>query len=291
MELSTLIQEHLSLVESWMSETHSPNVDNPTLKEACHYSLSSGGKRIRPIFSLLVAELFQINKEQLRSFVIAVEMVHTSSLIHDDLPALDNDDLRRGRATCHRVYGEGPAILAGDTLIAAAFSTIASAVNVSAEEKLSWVEILSAATRELCDGQTFDLDLEDPEKRRTLLLLSQETQVETILRCHRKKTAALFQASALGPAVLLKGEGRAQGISFAKLLGEELGLLFQITDDLLDFKEVGEEEFSLVSILGVEDTKALIREKEGILLNALSPYGSQGNAIADLIRHLARREV
>ena len=294
MELKQTIERLAEQFEVWNASAGIPWAENDQIREACLYSLSSGGKRIRPVLALLVAEMLGVNQEDLRAFTLALEMIHTSSLIHDDLPALDNDSLRRGKPTCHVVYGEGTAVLAGDLLIARAFHVLASSSELSADIRLSWVAILSDATEQLCDGQAFDLEFESPEKRESFRRLSQEEKVNRVFICHRKKTAALFRAATLAPVALLPTEERGAVSPILGEFGEELGLLFQMTDDLLDAPnedqgQAAPQGLSFVHVLGVAGTKELVRKKAEQLLGILQSFPARQSQLRELVLELAQR--
>ncbi len=191
------------------------------LKESCKYSVLNGGKRIRP--RIAAATLLDLSKSQakLESFTAlfcALELLHCSSLIHDDLPCMDNDDFRRGKPTSHKVYGQAHALLTGDVLVAIAFSAINNCEQISEKQKLILNKELSQTYIELCNGQLWDLN---EEKRKDNLEL-----------IHLKKTGRLFSASfVFGAAVICEDNKTLQLLS---QLGQECGLFFQILDDYLD---------------------------------------------------------
>jgi geranylgeranyl diphosphate synthase type II len=221
------------------------------LSEACRTSLLSGGKRLRPVLCSAVAELLHVQPQLLRPVCLALEFIHTSSLIHDDLPALDNDDFRRGQPSCHKRFGEGVALLAGDVLLIRAFGLIAEA-DALPEIRAEWGRLIGRCGVDLCNGQTLDLrlagraqppaDLSHPDK-----------VLETL--CFNK-TAALFRAAVTAPAFCLGEAARKEVLPKLEEFGRQLGLLFQITDDLLDLQpttlEASEGEMNYASHFGVE---------------------------------------
>src|SRR5687767_10089785 len=197
------------------------------LREAIRYSLLTPGKRLRPMLVMLAAEACGASAESALPAAAAVEMVHTYSLIHDDLPAMDNDDARRGRPTCHKKFGDGVAILAGDALLALAFEVMAREIT-SAEVAVACCATLAQATGAcaLVGGQCDDIREELASGSREIL--------ESI---HNRKTGALFLASLrLGGLV---AAASAQQLAALDRFGANLGLAFQITDDLLDHHEGG----------------------------------------------------
>ncbi|MBN8550206.1 MAG: polyprenyl synthetase family protein [Deltaproteobacteria bacterium] len=186
------------------------------LMDAVRYALS-GGKRIRPVLSLSVCEDLGGNSSDLLPAAIALEVLHAASLVHDDLPGLDNDDMRRGQPSCHKKFGEATAILAGDYMISLAFRAVQRS-SCSTQIKLTMQEVLSDAFADLCCGQ--QLDLAPPEFR------------GDIRRLHELKTGALFSASAAFGALV--ADLPKEGISCAGQLGKSIGLAFQVVDDYLD---------------------------------------------------------
>ena len=197
------------------------------LHEAMRWSVFPGGKRLRPAILFAAAMTFGAAEAKLSLVAAAIEMVHTYSLIHDDLPAMDDDDLRRGKAACHKQFGEATAILAGDCLQTLAFKTIASEENLDEKTRLKLISLLADAAGTpagMVSGQQLDLDAEG-------VALSIEA-IETI---HRQKTGALIAASAVGGAII--GGASNADTEAIRRYGEKLGLLFQITDDILDVTE------------------------------------------------------
>ena len=298
MDLSSKLRDLSGVVEGWAERLAMPSgLTSETVSAAARYALFSGGKRIRPVFSLLVAELLDVERELLQRFAVALELIHTSSLIHDDLPGLDNDDFRRGKPTCHKVYGEGTAIIAGDFLIARAFELVLEAGEVPAETRAAWAKLLSTATVALCDGQGLDLEHMAGKGMEHFAAASPEERATLLLQCHRKKTAALFRAAALGAAQLVPWAEPAGLRSDMAALGEEIGLIFQLTDDLLDAADVpaGEGEgatqgFSVVAVLGKERAGELIEEKLARLRSVLEPFGQKAAYLKAFIAGVSSRK-
>ena len=261
----------------------------PRLLEAMEYSLSSPGKRLRPILVLASAEALGADAEPLVPFACAVEMVHTYSLIHDDLPAMDDDDLRRGQPTSHKVFGEAIAILAGDALLTEAFVVMSSAgEGIAAERRLAAIAELAVAAgaQGMVGGQTADI-----------LAEGVGAAVERVESIHRRKTGALLRASVRIGGIL--AGARAAELGSITRYGDAIGLGFQIADDLLDElgdtqltgknarrdRELGKSTYP--ALLGNARARELLGELLDRGLGALDEFG----AAADPLREIARRIV
>ena len=247
-----------------------PNEPQKTLFDSMRYSLLAGGKRLRPVFVFDFCRMCGGNWEKAVHFAAAVEMIHTYSLIHDDLPCMDNDDYRRGELTNHKVYGEAIAILAGDGLLTAAFHTIAKA-DLDAATRIKAVEMLAACAGELgmVGGQVLDMQSEQR------LCTRQE-----VLDIQSRKTGALIKAACvLG---VLAGDGSSEQLSAAKEFAEHLGLAFQIRDDMLDVigdakemgKAIGVDQFknTFVQLYGLDTCDAMVREHTNLALESLRVF-------------------
>jgi len=286
LELTTLVESRLA--ESLPGETAWP----ATIHRAARYSLLAGGKRIRPLLALAGAEAVSGGLEEALPLALAVELIHTYSLIHDDLPAMDNDDLRRGKPTSHKVFGEAVAILAGDALLTRAFHLLAD-VPAHADEALlrrrcRAMALLgeAAGTTGLIGGQVEDLE---SEHRRIA--------PEALERLHRAKTGALLRAAVLGGAIL--GGATEPQLGGLARYAAAIGLAFQVVDDVLDATEGAEqlgktagkdqaaEKSTYVSVHGLERSRQLAHELLAEALQALGPLGEPG----ELLRTLARRIV
>src|SRR5438874_1676653 len=203
-----------------------PAADAPPtrLHEAVRWSLFAGGKRIRPSLVIATGRTFGAMDEKLLTAAAAIELIHTYSLVHDDLPAMDDDDLRRGKATCHKQFGEATAILVGDALQALAYKAIANDERLSAEVRVTIISLLAKATGTpagMVSGQQLDLDAE-----------GQTLSIVEIEQIHSQKTGAVFTAAAKAGAII-GGAGDHEIVAIGNY-ASRLGLLFQITDDLLD---------------------------------------------------------
>jgi geranylgeranyl diphosphate synthase type II len=230
--IAQYFKQKAAQVDRWLEKLLPPANEAPaTIHEAMRYSLFAGGKRLRPILAIATGEIFGAAEEELLPAACALEMIHTYSLIHDDLPAMDNDDLRRGMPTCHVKFGEAMAILAGDALLTQAFLTLADYRGSNAEKKvrvISEVAHAAATTRALIGGQVLDIQSEGR--------LVTGPQLEEI---HRAKTGALIRCAVRIGALI----GEADNVELAALTtyGEKAGLAFQVADDLLDETATSEE--------------------------------------------------
>lgn len=256
-----------------------------TLREAMEYSLFAGGKRLRPALALGAAELVSGDDARALPAACAIEMIHTYSLMHDDLPCMDNDDLRRGKPTAHRAFGEALAILAGDTLLTLAFDVAAQAEDIRIIREIA----RASGAEGMAGGQVIDLDSED--KRLTL---------EALRRLHELKTGALIRASVRCGAMLAGADG-AQ-LRALTAYGEHIGLAFQIADDILDV--VGEQEVlgkpvgsdaannksTYISLLGLDRARLLGKEAVESAVASLESFGPEADVFRNLARFIVERE-
>ncbi len=276
------------------------------IRDAMAYSLLSPGKRLRPILAILACEAAGGNIEQALPAACAVEMVHTYSLIHDDLPAMDDDDLRRGQPTSHKMFGEALAILAGDALLTAAFEVLAEGCDPRTAA-VSCLELArGAGAVGMVGGQTLDLQFEGrikyTGKTEPVELIA--PFVERLEETHARKTGALFRSSLrLGvyAAQAAQPTGvRPQTLANADKFAAAFGLLFQVTDDLLDVestadkvgKRVGKDaargKLTYPSLLGVEESRRKAEELGRQAVNAAEQLGSE--LLAELARYVVSRE-
>lgn len=260
-----------------------------TIYESMRYSLMAGGKRLRPILCLATCELVGGTVTQAMPTACALEMVHTMSLIHDDLPAMDNDDYRRGKLTNHKVYGDDVAILAGDALLAYAFEFIADRTeNVPPQGVLEVIRRLGRAVGAagLVGGQIVDLASEGKP----------DTSIETLNFIHRHKTAALLEVSVVSGAVLAGSDTNT--VERLSRYAQNIGLAFQIVDDVLDItstqeelgksigKDVAAQKATYPSIWGLEESKQQAQALVQSAKDELAPFGPLKQplvAIADYI--------
>ena len=225
-QVKTILAERGAQVEAYLQHCLDAIPMQGRLKEAMYYSLLAGGKRLRPVLCLSTAALFGLSAEAVMPFAASLEMIHTYSLIHDDLPAMDDDDLRRGLPTCHIKFGEANAILAGDALQTLAFSILSDApmVDVPDRDRLAMVSELAQASgvAGMCGGQALDLQAE-----------GQQVDLQALERIHRHKTGALIRAAVRMGALSAGERGRA-ALPALDRYAENIGLAFQVQDDILD---------------------------------------------------------
>ena len=272
LEYKGQLQQYQQFIESYMDEYCFCYDSEPQkiLFDAMRYSLLAGGKRLRPVFVFDFCHMCGGDWKQAAPFAAAIEMVHTYSLIHDDLPCMDNDDYRRGRLTNHKVYGEANAVLAGDALLTAAFSYIAKA-PFDAEIRIKAVEVLSCCAGELgmVGGQVLDM-------------MSEERQctAQEVIDIQTRKTGALIKAACM--LGVLAGQGSDEQFHAAAIFAQNLGLAFQIRDDMLDVignvKELGKAvgvdtaKNTFVQLYGLEKCDALVHEHTQLAIQCLSAF-------------------
>lgn len=274
-------------VETYLQGCFTEELPQKTVLDAMRYSLLAGGKRIRPVLVLEFCHLCGSDYRQALPFAAAIEMVHTYSLIHDDLPCMDNDDYRRGRLTNHKVFGEAMAVLAGDGLLTAAFETAANA-PVDPQTVLNVIRILSSAAGErgMVGGQVLDLEGEN-----------QQLQAEGIYTIHKLKTSKLIEAACcMGVAA---GHGSDAQMEAARVYAEALGLAFQVRDDMLDVlgnsalmgkaTHMDGNKSTFVSLYGVGACSKIIAEQTDRAIEALSCF-SEREFLTELAKNLALRE-
>lgn len=259
------------------------------LYQAIRHSLFAGGKRFRPALVFAVGRVFNAPAEKLYCTASAIEMIHTYSLIHDDLPAMDDDDLRRGRPTCHKKFGEATAILAGDVLQSLAFQAISRDENISDKIKIKLVSELADSSAKMVDGQQLDLDAE-----------GKPISVEDLETIHRNKTGALVCFSARAGAII--GEASEKDLNAISNYASKLGLLFQITDDLLDVtqttavlgktagKDLTAEKATYPAFYGVEETKNLAEKLYSEACEELKKIGNNTDILRELVDFILHRE-
>ncbi len=258
-----------------------PGDEEPTvLHRAIRHSVFGAGKRFRPLLVLASSEVCGLPPERALRAACAVEAIHTYSLIHDDLPSMDDAALRRGRPTCHVVFGEAMAILAGDALHALAFSWLAQLVEDGIPpDRVAWTiyEVAEAiGPTGMVGGQVLDLLAEQGR-----------FPVDRVGEIHRRKTAALIRACArLGPVL----SGALQDLEILTAYGEHLGLAFQIADDILDAaEESGLPKATYPRVFGLEESRRLSRMEMESALQALEPLGGQAEVLRGLARFAVER--
>jgi geranylgeranyl diphosphate synthase type II len=292
MPLKEYLRERQSLIEKALNGYLPRASAKPaTIHKAMRYSLFAGGKRLRPVLALAAAEACGGSPEDALPAACAVECVHTYSLVHDDLPCMDDDDLRRGRPTSHKVFGEGIAVLAGDALLTIAFEILAQAEPTSRYKTPALITELASASgsRWLIAGQV--LDLENEGKKVT---------GETLKFIHRAKTAALLTTSIrLGAMSANASEAKLQSLTD---FGQSLGLAFQVIDDILDVtqtteklgktagKDVAATKATYPAIFGLERSRQEAHRLTAAARDALKPFGAKGAILQEIADYLLARE-
>jgi geranylgeranyl pyrophosphate synthase len=270
-----------------------PDPGTARLREAMRYSALGGGKRLRPLLVYITGESLGAPLEHLDAPAAAVELIHVYSLVHDDLPAMDDDDLRRGRPTCHRAFDEATAILVGDALQALAFAVLATDTDVGAAPaaRVAMIRILAraAGTSGMAGGQAIDL-----------LSVGQILGIEALENMHARKTGALIQGSVLLGAA---AAGVIAGEEFAALeqFGADIGLAFQIQDDILDVagdaqllgKRTGADAArrkpTYPSTAGLDGARARAVQLRDLAIASLACLGARGAALTELARYVVSR--
>ena len=282
-----------SRIDQALDQFTPPESDNPaTIHKAVRYSLFAGGKRIRPILCLEAAAAVSDDAPGAMNAACAVEMIHTYSLIHDDLPALDNDDYRRGKLTCHKVFGEAMAILAGDALFTLAIQTLAIIDGLAAERKIELVKTLSFASgtvEGMIGGQVIDIESE-----------GHTPGAELLDDIHRAKTGALIEASVRMGAITA-GADKAE-LKALSCYGRHVGLAFQIVDDILDVEESSEAlgktagkdaaqgKITFPAVYGLERSRSMAEEERAAAHEALAAFGSRAERLRQIADVIVRRK-
>lgn len=286
------LQRHVATVERGLDRHLPPATSQPErLHRAMRYSLEAGGKRLRPVFVLATAELFGAPEDAAVPAAVAIECIHTYSLIHDDLPCMDNDDLRRGRATVHKAFDEATALLAGDALLTHAFGLLSTAYATSPALARALVAELAdaAGSRRLIGGQMEDLLAEK----------SASATAEQLDFIHLNKTAAMIEA-ALVMGALVGGAGEAAQQSLRQA-GRNIGLAFQIVDDVLDAtadsatlgktagKDAKADKTTYVKLHGLEASRRIARELSASAIATLAALPGNTQFLRALVESMAAR--
>ncbi len=291
------LQERVDEVEAVIGKfLPQENGYQKTVLEAMNYSVLAGGKRLRPMLMEETYRLFGGNSEIIEPFMAAIEMIHTYSLVHDDLPAMDNDEYRRGRKTTHVEFGEGMAILAGDGLLNYAFETALKAFDLEpanpAIGKAMQVLAKKAGVYGMIGGQTADIEAEDMDQ-------SKVTN-ELLLFIHENKTAALIQSSMMIGAIL--AGAKEEDIKAVEKIAYNVGIAFQIQDDILDItsslevlgKMTGSDEknnkVTYVTLNGMEKSKEDVEKLSKEAINLLDSFDNKNEFLNQLIEELITRE-
>src|SRR2546425_7968481 len=291
MKLAPFFEEDRLAVDAALERLLPAGTTQPaSIPTAMRYSVFAGGKRIRPILCLETARIFAADVTPALHPACAIEFIHTYSLIHDDLPALDNDDLRRGKPTCHKKFGEAIAILAGDALLTLAFETLgATPVNTELRIKMLTEIATSAGTMNgMVGGQVADLEAE-----------GKTVGPETLEYIHRSKTAALIRASITAGAICAGAP--EEEITRLRHFGETIGWAFQVTDDILDVeessaalgktagKDIAQQKATYPSVFGLERSHQIAKELSEKAITELEPYGVKASRVREIAEFLVYR--
>ena len=303
MDIKRYLQEKKEIVDSALekyfpdrSDSAGEGVFPTSLHKAIRYSLFAGGKRIRPILSMAAFEAVGGKGEGILPFACALEMIHTYSLIHDDLPALDNDDYRRGKPTCHKVFGEAIGILAGDALLTEAFKLMTNrSIQEISLRNGGWVlDVIhdlahAAGSLGMVGGQVLDIESE-----------GKEVNLPTVQYIHTHKTGALILVSVRGGAKF--GGANEETLKALTHYGERIGLAFQIADDILNVegkaerlgKKTGSDlsrgKATYPSVLGLEESKKRARELVELAVNAIHSFGPEAEPLREIAQFILSRE-
>jgi geranylgeranyl diphosphate synthase type II len=298
MDFRDKLNSYIEMVNSALKEYIKVS-ERPEKKiySAMEYSILAGGKRLRPVLALAVCDMLNGDENDVLPYACAVEMIHTYSLIHDDLPSMDNDDYRRGRLTNHKVFGEAMAVLAGDSLLNYAFEIMLddavkgeqSVLSLSKKVKAMDIIAKSSGARGMIGGQVVDLESE-----------GKEITAEVLEYMHRCKTGALIKAPIMAAAVICNADKDTM-FSLEKF-AVNLGLAFQIKDDILDVegnsemmgKTVGSDEgnnkSTFVSLHGLEKSKVLLNKVTDEAISSISELGDKAAFLVQLAEYLVKRE-
>jgi len=291
MKLPAFYESDRAEIEAALEKILPPENTQPaSIHRSMRYSVSAGGKRIRPVLCLEAARMFTETLDGAIQAGCALEFIHTYSLIHDDLPALDNDDLRRGKPTNHKVFGEAIAILAGDALLTLAFQTLACAPIEPARRTRLIAEVAAAAgtVNGMVGGQVADLEAE-----------GKPPDAATLEYIHRSKTAALIRGSIVAGAIA--GGAADADIERLRRFGDNIGWAFQVVDDLLDVeessaalgktagKDQAQKKATYPALYGIEKSRAIATELEAKAVVELSFYGERASRLRQLGEFLVAR--
>jgi len=293
-ELTVYIDKKNQQINVALEKILHASIPSEQIVEAMKYSLMAGGKRIRPVLCLAAAEAVGGKSQTVLPAACALEMVHTYSLIHDDLPAMDNDDLRRGKPTCHIAFDEATAILAGDALLTLAFEVLSSVQFTDENQASGWLKVIhiistAAGYRGMIRGQMLDMAAE-----------GQHLTVAELKSMHALKTGALIEASLLCGALLAGARKRQMDI--LKTYAHSIGLAFQVTDDILNVegnpkimgKAVGTDELreksTYPAILGLERSRQFAKDLVDEALQALEVFDKKADPLRALATYIIDRK-
>lgn len=291
MDLQEYFQRRIAVINVALDNLLPAEDTQPSIvHSAMRYSIFAGGKRVRPILFMAACEALGEDWQPLMPFASALEMIHTYSLIHDDLPCMDNDDLRRGRPTCHKIYSEATALLAGDALLTQAFTVLAE-LNVQPDRIVKALGLLgtSAGSLGMVGGQVLDLESENkhisPELMKTI---------------HSKKTGALFNVSVVSAAILAGADN--EKLHALHSYAENIGVAFQIVDDILDVvgdenligkpvgSDVRNQKATYPTLFGLKKSRELAEEAINKAIEAIAVFGEKAEALQSIAIFILNRD-
>jgi farnesyl diphosphate synthase len=292
--VQTIIETYLPRIEAQLSELiPAGHLSDAKLVEACRYSLLNGGKRLRPILVFLSGELFCADENDLNRIACAIECIHSYSLVHDDLPAMDDDDLRRGRPTCHITFDEATAVLVGDALQSLAFETISEPAlhKTTLQNQLKIVHTLAnaAGLQGMCGGQALDISA-----------TNNDVSLEQLERIHRLKTGALLKSAITMGA--LAGNASQTEVSALGRYADAIGLAFQVQDDILDVEgdtqilgkpqgsDIAANKSTYPSLLGLQAAKEKAHSLVNQAIEALSEISADTYRLKAIAEYIITRD-
>lgn len=292
MDIRSQLGVYQQTVDSCLNQCIDKDSIDPPLQEAMLYSLFNGGKRVRPALIYIVNKMLGGTLEQANSSAAAIECIHSYSLVHDDLPAMDDDDLRRGKPTCHIAFDEPTAILVGDALQCLAFELIANDANLNADTRIRLIQMLSNASghQGMVVGQAFDL--RNVGKPLTL---------EQLEAMHQHKTGALLKCAVLMGA-LVSGNVTNEQLKQLELYAEAVGLAFQVQDDILDIEgdasvigkpqgsDLEKDKPTYPALLGLEGAKLKLQQLHEQAISALESFGDSADELKALADFIVQRD-
>jgi len=288
MDYISVLETYISKVNNYLEKVKiDTDAYQKTLFDSVNCSLMAEGKRLRPVLFLASCEASGGKSEDALPFAAGLEMIHNSSLIHDDLPAMDNDDLRRGRPTNHKVYGEATAILAGDVLLVYPFEVMAEGIKDEKGVRAMKLIAHCAGSEGMMGGQQIDLENE-----------GKEIDLDTVIALNSLKTGALFKAAAVGGAII--GGADEEQIKAFEVYAQNLGLAFQLVDDLLDNdpsadtgktkgSDVANDKSTYLSKYGEKKCRSMVNECTKAAVEALTPLGDKAEFLTEFVKKLADR--
>ncbi len=293
-DLNSYLSSKRKQIDNALGAIIEKNSNGAKIKSAMEYSLMSSGKRLRPILCIAAAETVGGHLDDTLRAACAIEMIHTYSLIHDDLPAMDNDNLRRGQPTCHIKFDDATAILAGDALLTLAFEILSSVESVDKDHAFNWLRVIhtiamAAGCKGMIEGQLQDIGAE-----------GNVLGLEDLKKMHRLKTGALLEASVITGTIL--GNGNRDQIEKLKNYARNIGLAFQITDDILNVegdpdimgKDVGTDQArgksTYPSILGMEKSKEFAKKLVNDALKVLDYFDNKADPLRAIAHYIVLRK-